>query len=1050
MASTIANNLETENTPLNNSNNKKDKIEENFLTNFMIQDIKLIDAYRKSLYLSVYKMLVNIGHDNNGSLVKNDIKYYNYSYNEKVDNLEDLGYGVKSYFLFHIYILINLLIMSIFAIIYMFIIFFKSYKNLRSECEQFLNYRNLDIDELYSYVNIYSICNNYFEEETFSFKNMNIFSILSGKIYLDYISYNIEINNLSDTNIYHKSKSETNNLAILINCLHFLPFFILLFVNIFFIKKSLDNYIYYKVRHRSQTDFACLIENIPYEMIKPNENEEKEFDNLSNEKEKEKKRKEIYLNKKEELKKFLNEKKDANINKIKEVIPLYCISNLYEKITDLIENLTIISDNKGKLYYKESLCCSLCDSCCCKKNKKILNLQSEIKDGVIKECEELNLKRKFNNIAFVIFEREYDRDIFYNKYYHSNFMKKICCNANNGPIESIITKKAPEPEDIIWKNLEIVLHFKIFLFLLSLLLSIIILAISFILQYFTTKGLDKIEKKGFWISLLCNIIVTIIIDQCNDYNNKIQHQFIEKYERYSTLSKFNFIINIRSIIFNFLNSALIPYFINGFIYGFKNYDALLSQIFTIFEWEGIGNPIYDWITSLFIKARKYNKTNLKIAKLIERQKNEKIVNFPKSLGRKELEKIYIREEFNLNELYCNLITNIWMSAFYFTIYPLGVPQTFINLIFVYFGEKINLTRIYQRPKYYDPKFYFMIINLFKITFLIYGVGNFIFLYDCEVRKNDKYYILILFFVLCLIPYENLFKKCFLKSAKEKHTKNNLIETLNYDEAKEYFRSDYESYCPITSKEGLKNNMQIFKKYLNEPEISKIDEYINHINIIDSFINNEFLAYPLRLYFIEGEDLKDDLDSKEDDNFLNNIEERTDEREIDKKNYIKKRIYTFLFKFNLIPYKDLENKESDEYYLNERILTNVDTFTVFELTPNKYTAMVNFVTNKQFLQKTYIIACASGLNIEFFKINLKKFWKKILNAHTNKIRHLEHFSSNFIDYIISTSSDNTIKVFDITNCKKILTLENIGNIKSHYFLHTIFSTHIFKKNNLYLF
>ena len=732
-----------ENTPLKSSNDKNDEIEENFLTNFLIQDIKLIDAYRKSLNLSVYKMLIEIDNDVDGSLIKNGVKYYNYSYNENLDNLEDLGYGVKSYFIFHKYILVNLLIMSVFAIIYMFFIFFKSYKNLRRECESFFNYNNVDSfnnEDLDHYRKIFSLCQNYFEEETFSLKNMNIFSILSGKIYLDYISYNKEI---PIYHIYYK-ENETNKFAIIIKCLNFIPFFILFIVNIIFIKISLEKYIFYKVRHRSQSDFACLIENIPEKYIKSNENEEKEFENLQNENEKENKRNEIYQKKKEELKYFLNGKKNKNINDIKEVIPIYCISNLYEKISNLIENLTTINDNKGKIFYKESLCCLICESCCCKKNKKIKNLQNEIKDGIIKECNELNLKRQFKNLAFVIFEREYDRDIFYNKYYHSNFMKKICCNRKNGPIESIITKKAPEPEDIIWKNIDIVLHFKILYFLLSLFISIIMLAISFILQFFTTKGLDKIEKKGFFISLICNIIITIIIDQCNDYNKKIQEQFIEKYEKYSTLSKFNFIINIRSIIFNFLNSALIPYFINGFIYGFKNYDYLLSQIFTIFEWEGIGNPIYDWLTSLFIKVRKYKKTNLKIAKLIGKQKNEKIANFPKSLGRKEIEKIYLREEINLNDLFSNLINNIWMSAFYFTIYPLGVPQTFINLLFVYFGEKINLTRIYQRPKFYDPKICFMLINLFKTTFLIYAIGNFIFMYDCEERKDFKYYILAFF------------------------------------------------------------------------------------------------------------------------------------------------------------------------------------------------------------------------------------------------------------------------------------------------------------------
>jgi len=93
------------------------------------------------------------------------------------------------------------------------------------------------------------------------------------------------------------------------------------------------------------------------------------------------------------------------------------------------------------------------------------------KDSLINEAKSLNAnlnKRKhFCNVAFVVFDKIADYEEFYSWFAHTFFtkiwfkLKKIFCSCCKAQVDrkdykllnSFIVEKAPEPEDIIWENL---------------------------------------------------------------------------------------------------------------------------------------------------------------------------------------------------------------------------------------------------------------------------------------------------------------------------------------------------------------------------------------------------------------------------------------------------------------------------------------------------------------------------------------------------------------------------------------------------------------------
>ena len=148
----------------------------------------------------------------------------------------------------------------------------------------------------------------------------------------------------------------------------------------------------------------------------------------------------------------------------------------------------------------------------------------------------------------------------------------------------------------------------------------------------------------------------------------------------------------------------------------------------------------------------YESTN-KIMSLenIEKEISEKVVN-KEGLSKLELEQSYEKKEMDLEGNYSDILAIYWITMFYLSLYPVGIIQSFFNLLFKFIIEKNFLFNVYRRPNYINPQFGFLCFNFFNFGFFLFLCGDIIFF---RIEDNKKYfgtgYIIIMLLIL-LIPF----------------------------------------------------------------------------------------------------------------------------------------------------------------------------------------------------------------------------------------------------------------------------------------------------------
>ena len=185
--------------------------------------------------------------------------------------------------------------------------------------------------------------------------------------------------------------------------------------------------------------------------------------------------------------------------------------------------------------------------------------------------------------------------------------------------------------------------------------------------------------------------------------------------------------------------------------------------------------------------------------------------------------------------------------FYMSIYPIGIIQSFLNLLFKYIIEKNFLLNFYKRPEYINPQFGFFYFNFFNFGFFLFLSGDIIFFRN-EDNKNSfgAGYIIIMLLIL-LIPFFLLGKLfmyltnyCFIKKK----------ESENLDSIKQRIKSDYRIFNPCYQKEKI---IELFLEFKRKNLLSKsqYDEILiktNRLNELDLYKLQENLRTPKLMTF----------------------------------------------------------------------------------------------------------------------------------------------------------------------------------------------------------
>ena len=677
--------------------------------------------------------------------------------------------------------------------------------------------------------------------------------------------------------------------------------------------------------------------------------------------------------------------------------------------------------NKNKCCCYE--CCCFCACCFCCLRKKLTAQEQNIDDKIEKlkkEMNEIKNSEIYNPLHIITFNNKEDYDRVYSQYPHSYIINAIknCFKSN-----SIYVSKAPSPEDIMWKNLEFDMEYKYFKNKLENYgISLIYIVISFVIQFF--GELIDLFTRNITSLFIINIIVSYFLGLLDThFSDKINYLLTNNSNSWS-YSDIKFYSILFQSIFKFINKGIFP-LLTYYCFAKKDddYSDLVSKMFIIIEMDGFGYPMIDLLFNVLLtKGRDmYESTNKMMSiENVEKEISDNVDN-KDGLSRLELEESYEKKEMDLEGNYSDTLAIYWITMFYLSIYPIGIIQSFFNLLFKYIIEKNFLLNVYKRPIYVNPQFGFLCFNFFNFGFFLFLCGDIIFFKNEDNKKYFGAVYIVIMLLILLIPFFLLAKfimwitnNCCLKEEESENIKN----------IKQKLKSDYRIFNPCYQKEQIEQIFEEFKRdnLLTQTQYKELKDKLDKMNDLDLYKLQQDLRIPKVMSFEERE-----LTS----NYM------YENPSLLVTNQDKEKLYFFLMQLGFISYLEEGNvlkprKKRIEFDPNKYIrsislkslymqenLSNSDSgyFTIFEESADS--VIMAYVDNER--------------NVKIFDV----FNRKVLNEikdlkHTKKIVCVDYYSKftkdGEIKYLISLALDNKMIISDLSTNEKDThkIIENIGD------------------------
>ena len=544
------------------------------------------------------------------------------------------------------------------------------------------------------------------------------------------------------------------------------------------------------------------------------------------------------------------------------------------------------------------------------------------------------------------------------------------------------------------------------------------MAISFIIQLIgeLIDGLSRSLKFLF----IVNIIVSFFLEKLDSkFSDKINSLLVNNSNSWS-YSDIKFYSILFQSIFKFINKGLFP-LVTYYCFADRdnNYSDLVSKMFVIIEMDGFGYPMVDWLYSVVLtKGKDMYESTEKMMTLenIEKEISDKVVN-KEGLSRLELEQSYEKKEMNIEGNYSDILSIYWITMFYLSIYPIGIIQSFLNLLFKFIIEKNFLLNVYKRPEYINPQFGFLCFNIFNFGFFLFLCGDIIFFKNEDNKKSFGAGYIVIMLLILLIPFYLLAKlimyltnHCCLKK-KESEKLNNI---------KPKIKSDYRIFNPCYQKEKIS---QIFYEYhtknlLTNSQYKELIEKVNRLNDLDLYKLQQNMRIPKLMTFEERKLTTGYI-------YQNNS--------IPIKNEEKEKLYYLLMQLGFIPYLEEGNvlkpkKKRIEFIPNARISSiSLRSLSMQENLSNSDSGyFTTFEDKKKGLTMAYV---DNERNVKIFDV----FHKQMLNdvkdlKHTKKIVCVDYYLIKEIRYLISIALDNTMIISDLSINEKDTSkiIQNIGD------------------------
>ena len=487
------------------------------------------------------------------------------------------------------------------------------------------------------------------------------------------------------------------------------------------------------------------------------------------------------------------------------------LSEINEKINKIDFDPIIKKENdkfglkkEDRSYYDYIL--PFCPFTYCPKKTSIKTLIDEKKETekemkkLIKDSKE-HISDYFGGAAFVTFNKINQQEKYLSKLpnnffdYVFDYLKDMkylfcsCCvdkNSTSYLKRNLSFEPAPEPADIIYENIETKTLDRIIKTAIVYLISIILCGISFAAIYGLNLLQMKVDEsqKNYTTHVVLLYVISFAITGVTsgmDILLEIVLEKLTKWEKQMTWTNYYLSFSLKLTLFSFFNSAILPTFCEFFINHSDGYEILISNMLMKFLVNAIVTPgMWTLNVGYYIKQ-------IKIFYMTNKEEID--------ISQKELNELYEYPPMNVSAKYSYIAKTILMSFFYIPIFPLGIVISLLGFIFGYWLEKYNFSNRYKMPEMLNRQITEFYTNYFVLVFFVYGIADYIFLYDSQDNKIWPLVNIIIFGVLIIFPYHQMLTFDYLKFEESQ------IYEKDYDEKYTEFTNDYERANPMTEKEG---------------------------------------------------------------------------------------------------------------------------------------------------------------------------------------------------------------------------------------------------------
>ena len=401
-------------------------------------------------------------------------------------------------------------------------------------------------------------------------------------------------------------------------------------------------------------------------------------------------------------------------------------------------------------------------------------------------------------------------NIFYVPLYKQfiNFIFYRICRCKNLKIDSrywegrrIYIERASEPSDVYWENLSFNTIQRVKKMSVTYIITFLCLWVAFginlglnILKNSYSSSNKSTSSSATTSIRAIAIWTSIIVVMINVALGRIV-RILSAYENHETYSKYHLSVEIKLATVMFINTGILPMFVNWGKSNWYDSGGLMDSIFynTISVW--FVSPIFYYFNPTFIIQR------LKI--FIEIWRGEK-----SKMTQRQANELFMGPPVDMAQRYANCALLLLLTVFYSFPLPIISVLAFFGTVFQYWLEKYLLLRRHRIPEQMGSTMARTFSNSIAYIWFLYGLSLFVF---TNIMSDGKNFVGLIAFILCicfiLVPVRMIIAKWTSEVFRR--------DEMTYERHSITFLTDYDRANPMTTREA---HIKYYEKLRDSGEI----------------------------------------------------------------------------------------------------------------------------------------------------------------------------------------------------------------------------------------